>query len=166
MRADISDPLGLSGTLLTGTGDVPENMVHGYVLIDGERVDAAHAGVQSGSASGGMISNVQDVSEFYVALMDGKLVRPELVKEMQSYNASQYGLGLAKWWDSCRSNYYYGHLGGAPGYASIAMISADGARQLAVFVAHAAEPLGADVPPSDYGLVEFAQRTLDTTCQK
>lgn len=166
MRADISEPLGLHGTLLTGTGDVPKNMVHGYVLIDGERVDATHAGVQSGSASGGMISTVQDVSEFYAALMDGKLVGPELVKEMQSPNSSQYGLGLAKWWDSCTSNYYYGHLGGAPGYASIAMISADGARQLTVFVAHTAERLSADAPPPDYGLVDFAQRTLDSTCQK
>lgn len=166
LRADITEPLGLRGTLLTGTGGIPKDMVHGYVLADGERVDATHAGVQSGSASGGMISTVQDVNEFYAALLDGKLVGPELVKEMQSPNASEYGLGLAKWWDSCTGNYYYGHLGGGPGYASIAMISAEGARQLTVFIAHAAEPLSADVPPPDYGLVEFAQRTLDRTCRK
>lgn len=162
LRADITEPLALSGTLLTGTGDTPEKMVHGYVMIDGEQVDATYAGVQRGSASGGMISTVQDVSKFYAALLDGRLVDLELVKAMQSPNASEYGLGLAKWWDRCTNDYYYGHLGGAPGYASI---SADGARQLTAFVAHAAEPLSADAPWSEYGLVEFAQRALDSTCK-
>jgi len=165
LRADIVEPLGLAGTLLAGTARAPATMVHGYVMIDGERVDAVDAGVQSGSASGGMISTVQDVNVFYAALLSGKLMGPALVEEMQSPNSSEYGLGLAKWWDSCTSDFYYGHLGGAPGYASIAMISADGSRQLAVFMAHAAEPLSADASPSDYGLVEFAQKALDKTCQ-
>lgn len=165
LRTDIVEPLGLGGTLLTGTANAPDTMVHGYVMIDGERVDAAEAGVQSGSASGGMISTVQDVNMFYAALLSGKLVSPALVEEMQSPNSSEYGLGLAKWWDSCTSDFYYGHLGGAPGYASIAMISADGSRQLAVFVAHAAEPLSADAPSRDYGFVEFAQKALDGSCQ-
>lgn len=164
LQSDIAEPLGLSGTVLTGTAAPPENIVHGYVLIDGERVDAVNAGVQSGSASGGMISTVQDTSGFYAALLGGELVGRDLVTEMQGSNSSEYGLGLAKWWDSCTDGYYYGHLGGAPGYASVAMSSADGFRQLTLFVAHAEEPLSADSPPPDYGLVEFAQQTLDSTC--
>lgn len=164
LRTDIVEPLGLGGTLLAGTAKAPATMVHGYVLIDGERVDATEAGVQSRSASGGMISTAQDVNVFYSALLAGKLITPALVEEMQSKNSSEYGLGLAKWWDSCTSDFYYGHLGGAPGYASIAITSADGSRQLAVFLAHAAEPLSADAPPPDYGLVEFAQKALDSTC--
>ncbi|WP_267278058.1 serine hydrolase domain-containing protein [Arthrobacter sp. CDRTa11] len=164
LRTDIVEPLGLAGTLLAGTAKAPATMVHGYVMIDGERVDATEAGVQSRSASGGMISTVQDVNVFFSALLAGKVVNPALVKEMQSQNSSEYGLGLAKWWDSCTSGYYYGHLGGAPGYASIAMTSADGSRQLAVFMAHAAEPLSVDTPPGDYGLEEFAQKALDSTC--
>lgn len=165
LRTDIAEPLGLSGTVLAGTAVPQGNMVHGYVLVDGERVGAANAGVQSGSASGGMISTVHDTSAFYAALLDGTLVGPDLVTEMQSPNSSEYGLGLAKWWDSCTDGYYYGHLGGAPGYSSIAMISADGSRQLTLFVAFADEPLSADAPPPDYGLVEFAQQTLDSTCR-
>lgn len=165
LRTDITEPLGLNGTLLTGTGTAPENLVHGYVVIDGERVDAAHAGVQNGSASGGMISTAPDVSGFYAALLDGRLLGPGLVTEMQSPSAPDYGLGLAKWWDSCADDYYYGHLGGAPGYASVAMISADGSRQLTLFVALAEEPLSAEAPPPDYGLVEFAQQTLDSACR-
>jgi D-alanyl-D-alanine carboxypeptidase len=164
LRADIVEPLGLDGTLLTGTAKAPATMVHGYVMIDGERVDAAEAGVQSGSASGGMISTVQEVNVFFSDLLAGRLVSPALVQEMQGPNSSEYGLGLAKWWDSCTSDFYYGHLGGAPGYASIAMTSADGSRQLAVFMAHAAEPLSAEALPGDYGLVEVAQKALDSTC--
>lgn len=165
LQADIAEPLGLSGTRLTGTGHAAADMIHGYVVIDGERVDAALAGVQDGSASGGMVSTAPDVSEFYAALLGGRLLRPDLLAEMQSPNASQYGLGLAKWWDSCAKGYYYGHLGGAPGYASVAMVSADGSRQLTLFVALAEEPLSADAPPPDYGLVEFAQQTLDGSCR-
>ncbi|WP_457966012.1 beta-lactamase family protein [Arthrobacter sp. D1-29] len=164
LQTDIVEPLELAGTLLAGTAKAPATMVHGYVMIDGERVDAADAGVQSESASGGMISTVQDVNVFYSALLAGRLVSPALVEEMQSENSSEYGLGLAKWWDSCTSGFYYGHLGGAPGYASIAMTSADGSRQLAVFMAHSAEPLSVEAPPGDYGLEEFAQKALESTC--
>ena len=44
------------------------------------------------------------------------------------------------------------------------MSSADGTRQLAVFVAQAAETLATGEPSESTELIEVAQRALDSTC--
>lgn len=100
----------------------------------------------------------------YSALLQGKLVSPAKVKELQGPPAAPYGYGLYKWDDHCTNDFYYGHGGGTPGYRSIAMSSADGTRQLAVFVAQAAETLATGEPSESTELIEVAQRALDSTC--
>jgi len=165
LRSDFFEPLGMSGSLLSRSGPAPATMVHGYVIIDDEMVDVADAGFHAGSASGGVISTVEDVNRFYSALLQGELVSPTMVKEMQGPSTAQYGYGLYPWNDSCTNGFYYGHGGGTPGYRSIAMSSADGTRQLAVFVAQSAERLTSGDPSESTELIDFAQRALDSTCQ-
>lgn len=69
--ADVGQPLGLGGTRLTDDGPVPEDMVHGYTLIDGEPVDTAYAALHSGSAGIGLVSTMADLNTFFDALLDG-----------------------------------------------------------------------------------------------
>ena len=165
LRADFFEPLGMGGSLLSRSGPAPATMVHGYLMIDGELVDVADAGFHAGSASGGVISTVEDVNRFYSALLEGDLVSPAMVKEMQGPPTAPYGYGLYKWDDHCTNDFYYGHGGGTPGYRSIAMSSADGSRQLAVFVTQAAETLTPGEPSETTELADFAQQALDSACQ-
>ena len=164
LRSHVTEPLGMDGTVLAGSAAAPSGMVHGYAVVDGETMDGANAGFHAGSASGGMISTVHDVNTFFSALMQGRLVNPASVEEMRGSDAEPFGLGLFKWQDSCTGDFYYGHLGGTPGYESLAMTSADGTRQLALGVAYTAEPLVPGKTRDSTAFEDMATKALDSTC--
>lgn len=164
LKSHVTEPLGMDGTVLAGSAAAPSSMIHGYAVVDGETMDGANAGFHAGSASGGMISTVQDVNTFFSALLQGRLVNPATVEEMRGSDADFFGLGLFKWQDSCTGDFYYGHLGGTPGYESLAMTSADGTRQLAVGVAHTAEPLVPGETRDSSAFEDMATKALDSTC--
>lgn len=165
LRADIVEPLGLRSTSMIGDGPAPANLVHGYTLVDGGLVDVAYSALQSGSASGGMISTVEDINTFYAALLRGELLSPASVIEMKGSVYADYGLGLDHWNDRCTNGFYYGHSGDVPGYGTIAISSADGNRQLAMSVAYPPSPL----PTRSYAIAlemtGLAQVALNASCR-
>lgn len=165
LRADIVEPLGLRSTTMIGDGPAPANLVHGYTLVDGVLVDVAYSALQRGSASGGMISTVEDINTFYAALLRGELLSPASVIEMKGRVYADYGLGLDQWNDRCTNGFYYGHFGDVPGYGTIAISSADGNRQLAMSVAYPPSPL----PTRSYAIAlemtGLAQVALNASCR-
>ncbi|MBO1268664.1 serine hydrolase domain-containing protein [Arthrobacter cavernae] len=164
LTADIVEPLGLRSTAMIGDGPAPVNLVHGYTMADGGLVDVAYSALQRGSASGGMISTVEDINTFYAALLRGELLSPASVIEMKGRIYAEYGLGLDQWNDRCTNGFYYGHSGDIPGYGTIAISSADGNRQLAMSVAYPPSPLPARSHAIVLEMTVLAQRALNASC--
>ncbi|POH73578.1 serine hydrolase domain-containing protein [Arthrobacter glacialis] len=165
LRNDVFEPLGMVSTHLMSTGTVPPTMVHGHVVVDGERLDSAYFGGMMGNAAGGVVSTVADVNTFYAALLGGQLLKPATVREMQQ---APFGMGLMRWVDVC-GGFYYGHGGEGAGYRTMALNSADGAGQVTIAITHPPEswdPADFD-PVNPFGgeaLMRAARTALDLSC--
>ena len=83
-----------------------------------------------------MISDSADLDRFYAALLKGRLLPPQQLKEMKTTVAVEgipnagYGLGLMDRKLSC-GVHVWGHDGGIHGSSSVAVITADGRHSVA-----------------------------------
>ena len=166
LHADIAQPLGLEDTQMTGDQPGPAKMVHGYILSkNGERLETTLSPFHTGSADTGMISTVPDLNTFFAALQQGKVLQSKTLAEMTTSNHEEYGLGLMKRYDPCSNNFYFGHVGVVLGYGTLALVSADGSRQLAIAVARPPSPelVGFD-DRGAFEMVDVALKALNMAC--
>lgn len=166
IRADSVGPLGLQDTLMTGEEPGPQRMVHGYTRTPtGALVDNTLIPFHRGSPDTGMISTVPDLNTYFAALQKGTLLTKQTLEEMHHPKYDQFGLGLVRRYDSCSNNDYFGHIGVVRGYAALALISADGSRQVAMAVARDPRPdlVGFDDPQS-LEMSEAAVDALNLAC--
>jgi D-alanyl-D-alanine carboxypeptidase len=166
IRADTVEPLGLKDTLMTGEEPGPQRMVHGYTrTVSGELVDNALSPFHVKSADTGMISTVPELNTFFAALQKGTLLTPQSVQEMHQPKYERFGLGLVRLYDECSNHDYFGHVGVVRGYAALALISADGSRQVAMAVARPPSPemVGSDDPKS-LEMSQAAVKALNLAC--
>ncbi|MEJ1194982.1 serine hydrolase domain-containing protein [Pseudarthrobacter sp. CCNWLW207] len=161
---DIAGPLGLESTGLPRPGEEPATMVHGYITINGERLDVTRPAWLSELASGGAVSTVSEVNAFYAALLQGRLVSSESRTEMLRQDSDFYGFGLFKWNDTCINRLYHGHTGDIDGYGTVSMTSEDGSRQLTIAVAYPPEPPTVSVNPLIEELQALAEQVLNSLC--
>jgi D-alanyl-D-alanine carboxypeptidase len=78
-------------------------------------------------AAGGIVSNGDDVTGFYAALLGGRVLPARSLHEMESpAPGSSYGLGLRMTETQCGRA--YGHVGSAPGYRTVVYARPDGTR--------------------------------------
>lgn len=166
LRTDILTPLDLGATLLLDTADaVPVDLVHGYVQLGGEMVDVTSPAASIEGTSAGLVTTVEDMGTFYAALLRGQLLSPPGLIAMKGAVFDDYGLGLDHWDDRCTNGSYYGHAGDVPGYGSIAMSSADGNRQLAVFMAYPPGPVSTQPSALALEMTGVAQVALNSGCR-
>lgn len=168
LRNDVFEPMGMKNTLMTGAGTPPATMLHGHVEVDGEPLDSAYLGAMIDNPAGGVVSTLGDVNTFYAALMEGRLLKPATVKQMQMAPFGFFGMGLMRWVDVC-GGFYYGHGGEWAGYRTMVLTSADAKRQAAIAITHPPESWD----PADYNpanpfsvdaLHRAAQTALDLSC--
>ncbi|UZX02229.1 beta-lactamase family protein [Arthrobacter sp. CDRTa11] len=164
LDAEVAEPLGLQDTLMTRAESAPQKMAHGYVLLGGERVDTTLPAHDIGNADSGVISTVADLNTFTAALVQGKLVKAETVKEMHSSKYEDYGLGLTLFGDACSDSNYLGHVGDVPGYGTVALTSADGSRQIAMAVALPPASPREEFDPRVNQMVDVALEALNMAC--
>jgi ornithine cyclodeaminase/alanine dehydrogenase-like protein (mu-crystallin family) len=110
-----------------------------------------------------------DVATFYRALLSGGLLRPDLLRAMETTVAEgprqsdipgqRSGLGLEEFPTPCGAA--YGHNGTFPGYLVYAFTSKDGRRQAVLMVNESAESLPKQFAPSYFRLLAsaYCQRT-------
>jgi D-alanyl-D-alanine carboxypeptidase len=163
LAADVAQPLGLEVTRLGG-GSPPAGMVHGYVTIEGKRLDVTRPAWLAELPSGGAISTVEEVTGFYSALLHGRLLTPETVEAMKAGYTQYYGFALRRWNDTCNNRFYYGLPGDVDGYGTVSMTSEDGSRQLTLSVAYPPAPPALEVNPLILELQEAAQAALNSLC--
>ena len=98
-------------------------------------------------AAGAIVSNAQDLSRFYSALLAGQLLSGESLAAMKqagdAHGAPASGLGLFA--IDTRCGRFWGHDGGILGYATLVSANEDGDR-VAVISVHDGTPSG---PPPD-----------------
>jgi D-alanyl-D-alanine carboxypeptidase len=136
----IIQPLDLRHTLPPITYPrVPGRHLHGYSNFgeSGPTIDVTDLNPSAAGAAGAMISTTADMTRFYSALLNGRLLRPAQLAEMKTTvrapgldvlgSGASYGLGLMRIPLSC-GGAYYGHGGDVPGYSTRDGISADGRR--------------------------------------
>jgi D-alanyl-D-alanine carboxypeptidase len=129
VNARIIRPLGLRHTITPGTFPlIPGPHADGYSSFGGDTlINTTVLNPSAADASGSMISTTADLSRFYTALADGRLLaRPQLT-EMETTIAApggaegipgaRYGLGL-DWFPLPCGGGYFGHPGDIPGYST------------------------------------------------
>lgn len=163
LAADVARPLGLATTRLDG-GAAPSSLVHGYVTVNGIRTDVAGRPWLAEHASAGAVSTVQELNTFYAALLQGKLLAPETVREMQGGYQLYYGYALRRWNNTCNNRFYYGLPGDMDGYGTVAMTSEDGRKQLAMTVAYPPAPPALETNPLILELQDTALAALNSIC--
>ncbi len=133
-------PLRLRHTYFPGTDPYirgPHSL--GYVpWPDGTQRDFSVFNMSWAGAAGEMVSTMEDLNRFYRALLTGRLLRPDLLAQMQTTvpfdiakpQAGGYGLGI--FWVPISCGRAWGHDGGVVGYRTQSYHSADGRRQVSV----------------------------------
>ncbi|MEU2681234.1 serine hydrolase domain-containing protein [Streptomyces sp. NPDC007107] len=131
----VIEPLGLPHTRFPAPGDrtLPTPAVNGY---HGVRVGPVYVWTPAVSydpslysSAGAMISTLEDLSAFYQALDDGKVLSAKSLAEMRTVRQvstdTGYGLGLQTYEPSCGGT-ARGHSGGVPGYETFTLTMDDG----------------------------------------
>jgi D-alanyl-D-alanine carboxypeptidase len=133
----IFKPLGLKQTTFDVSGRIAGAHSSGYyVLPNGQLQDVTALSPSWYWAAGNIVSTANDVTRFYRALFGGRLLSPQLLREMMTTAADQrghlWGLGIDTSRLSCGT--YWGHDGATPGYDTVAYSSKDGLHQAVVYV--------------------------------
>lgn len=140
VRDRIIRPLGLKATSNPGTATrLPRPSSRAYsklFLAEPDRVDdVTEVNGSQGWGNSDIISSAGDLNRFYNALMRGRLLPPEQLKEMKTtvdnpdFPGSSYGLGIERLTLGCGTALWY-HDGGMVGWLSLAAMTEDGRHQL------------------------------------
>ncbi|NIY67912.1 serine hydrolase domain-containing protein [Streptomyces malaysiensis] len=134
----IIEPLNLNDTKFATDSSISGNHLHGYSysFLFGMR-DVTASNVQIFSTAGAIVSTLDDMATFQRALMTGKLLAPEQLKELkttvpESSDGSKditAGLGIGRVKLSC-GKVAWGHTGAVLGYYSEWLISEDGKTEV------------------------------------
>ncbi|MFF7738712.1 serine hydrolase [Streptomyces sp. NPDC007984] len=132
-------PLHLSSTSVPTRITLPRPSSRAYsklaLTATGPTYDVTELNPRLAYGSGQMVSSSADLTRFYSALLGGRLLPPEQLKEMKTTVASgagrRYGLGLADRELSC-GVHVWGHDGGITGSRSSAVTTENGRHALAV----------------------------------
>jgi D-alanyl-D-alanine carboxypeptidase len=145
LRNRIFEPLELRHTSYPTSSEIDGSYIHGYIPLDGGPIDVTPWSPTLFGASGAILSNADDVADFYRALLGGGLLTPELLTAMKTIDpvatggvpdagilGGGWGLGLLR--ESFPCGEAWGHDSETPGYMTAAWNSKNGNRQVVVFV--------------------------------
>ncbi len=140
LKRRIFEPLHLAGSSYpTRTTQLPDPYAHGYFLLGQPPLaDVSGLSPSLSGPAGAIVSTVDDVADFYRALLSGRVLNPALLKAMKTTLPSngdlhqRYGLGIERFPTSCGAA--WGHSGSFPGYWTYAFTSANGKRQAVLMV--------------------------------
>jgi D-alanyl-D-alanine carboxypeptidase len=131
-------PAGLRDTYWPALGvqtiDGPHPRGYMATAPDAPFVDVTEQDTSLAWAAGQLIGTPGDLNRFFGALLGGRLLRAEQLREMQStvdapgyatVEGSRYGLGIATFSLSC-GGFAWTHGGNAPGYTTVTGTTVDG----------------------------------------
>jgi D-alanyl-D-alanine carboxypeptidase len=145
VNARIVAPLGLSGTVAPlDDPDLPSPHANGYQHFgDGAPlVDVTLMNQSMADAAGSLVSTTSDLTKFWRALQEGKLLGPVEMAEMHKtvpapefaedvHPGERYGLGIM-WFPASCGGGFWTHFGDTLGFANANAVSDDGSRVVVV----------------------------------
>lgn len=156
----IFSPLRLNHTSFpVGNAPLTGYYAHGYITTevtptaDGQPLDVTGYNPSHAWAAGAIVSNATDLSTFYRALMNARLIGPALLSQMKKTVAEdptdpnstfRYGLGLQRVNDPCGAN--WGHDGSIFGYQDHAYWNANTGRTVVIASTMYPAPAAAESP--------------------
>jgi D-alanyl-D-alanine carboxypeptidase len=150
IRARVLEPLGLQQTIVPRDEvTLPEPHAHGYLPVDGERVDLVEFNASQAWAAGEIVSTAGDLDRFYAALLTGDLLRPTELQALLTTVPTDtadgaYGLGISRV-ALPGGSMLWGHTGTIFGYLTCSYHSADVTRQVTLsYTGTDAAPPGPD----------------------
>jgi len=142
LKRRIFAPLHLSETSYPTKPGLPSPYAHGYMLLGKPPLtDVTGLSPSLAPGSGGIVSTVGDVADFYRALLSGRLLEPNQLQAMKTTVSERtgkvvttgrgYGLGIGRVGGSCAG---WGHTGELPGYDVSTAFSEDGRHQAILMI--------------------------------
>jgi D-alanyl-D-alanine carboxypeptidase len=140
LRDRLFEPLGLDHTSLV-QGVVRGEHVHGHRppthqgIVTGTPADVSDEPAWWTWAAGGVVSTADDVQRFFSALLRGRVLKPQSLREMETLRPAgrlRYGLGIATFPTPCGPA--WGHTGNVLGTIAVAWNTKDASRQLVLVV--------------------------------
>jgi D-alanyl-D-alanine carboxypeptidase len=142
LKRRIFAPLHLRQTSYPTKPGLPSPYAHGYMLLGKPPLtDVTGLSPSLAPGSGGIVSTVRDVADFYRALLSGRLLEPDELHAMKTTvsertgkvvtTGSGYGLGIGRVGGSCAG---WGHTGELPGYDVSTVFSENGRRQAVLMI--------------------------------
>jgi D-alanyl-D-alanine carboxypeptidase len=130
----ILNPLGLPGTLVPTTADIPEPHLHAYYRHDDTTVDVTRHDPTWNSSGGDMISTAHDLHTFITALTSGDLLPHHLLTQMctpypTGIPTMDYGLGVFLL-TTDNGDTVISHNGATVGNAALMYSTPDGSKTL------------------------------------
>jgi serine beta-lactamase-like protein LACTB, mitochondrial len=137
LKDRVFGPAGMASSFLEEQGDIVKHRGRQYELEGGALRNAPFADLSVKWAGGGVISTVEDLVRFHVALDEGKLLRPETLKQMYTPGTLNDGtvLDYALGWDvrtDAAGQRWVAHSGGATGGSSYLLRSPEDGTAVAV----------------------------------
>jgi D-alanyl-D-alanine carboxypeptidase len=140
LRQRLFAPLGLRRTSFV-PGEIRGEHVHGHRppshqgVVTGPPVDTSAEPAWWTWAAGAIVSTAGDLQRFFAALLRGRVLSPQLLREMETLVPAgrlQYGLGIATFPTPCVRA--WGHTGNVQGTIVVAWNTKDASRQLVLVV--------------------------------
>ena len=143
LKRRIFQPLRLRDTSYpTRRPGLPRPYAHGYMLLGKPPLtDVTRLSPSLAPGSGGIVSTVGNIADFYRALFSGRLLKPAQLQAMKTTvsertgkrvtSGSGYGLGIGRTGSSCGG---WGHTGELPGYDTSMAFTEDGRRQVVLMM--------------------------------
>lgn len=142
LRARILKPAGMTQTSYPGDQpDLPNPHANAYESLspDADPIDTTRWNTTAAGAAGGLVTTPADLSRFWQALQQGRLLRPAQMREMHDIvpvgEQGGYGLGIQLTRLECGT--FWGHDGGVPGMYTVDGVTEDGDRVLVLSVSSA-----------------------------
>lgn len=128
-------PAGMEQTVLPGQNiAIPSPHAHHYATFPGHREprDITELNPAEAGPAGEMISTASDINTLYAALLSGRLLPAEPLKQMLKITDDRpYGLGITGKKTPC-AGMRYGHTGSFPGYRTQAWSSRQATTQVSM----------------------------------
>jgi D-alanyl-D-alanine carboxypeptidase len=167
LRRRVFEPAGLRSTTFDSKPTIAGRHMHGYVLDNKKLSDASVISPTPAWAAGAITGTAEDVARFFRALLQGRLLKADLLAEMQKTRpmdspGDAYGLGL---WRTPAMRLSatpfpcgpaWGHNGNYVGYQTNAFNSRDGKRQFVLFVNRDEEALTLPLVKAMYAVASKA----------
>jgi D-alanyl-D-alanine carboxypeptidase len=141
LRDRIFAPAGLRATSFETGPRIAGPHAHGYDALSGKAVRDYSVLDQTWAwTAGAIVSNADDLARFYRALLQGRLLRPDLLATMQTTvpmgggAPRGYGYGAGIFTEPMPCGTAWGHNGSTPGYMASVANSRGANRQVVVLV--------------------------------